>query len=140
MEAIRYDYLSDDAKFIRQEVFMKEQGFQNEFDEIDDGAMLIVLYDEKRPVATCRVFEGEKEHEFVIGRLAVIKDYRGMNLGTRMLDEAEKVVRKQNGVCIMLHAQCRVKKFYEQSGYVEFGEIQCDEGCPHIWMKKMLVK
>lgn len=39
MEAIRYDYLSDDAKFIRQEVFMKEQGFQNEFDETDDGAM-----------------------------------------------------------------------------------------------------
>ena len=33
---------------------------------------------------------------------------------------------------------CRVKKFYIKSGYVEFGAVEDDEGCPHIWMKKQL--
>ncbi len=35
-----------------------------------------------------------------------------------------------------LHAQCRVKNFYEKSGYQAYGEIDEDEGCPHIWMRK----
>lgn len=37
-----------------------------------------------------------------------------------------------------LHAQCRVKSFYEKLGYTEFGEIDDDEGCPHIWMNKQI--
>ena len=47
-----YDFLTDDVKIIRQKVFMEEQGFENEFDGIDDTAIHIVLYDEKTPVAT----------------------------------------------------------------------------------------
>ena len=55
-----YDFLSDDAKMIRESVFMKEQGFENEFDEIDDIAIHIVLYDNKNPVATCRIFKEDE--------------------------------------------------------------------------------
>lgn len=63
-----YDYLTEDAKQIREKVFMQEQGFQNEFDEIDSVAVQIVMYDEtETPVATCRIFEdtekGWKSHE-----------------------------------------------------------------------------
>ena len=43
-----YDYLSESAKFVRQTVFVEEQGFVNELDETDNIAMHIVLYDEKK--------------------------------------------------------------------------------------------
>lgn len=133
-----YDFLTDDVKIIRQKVFMEEQGFENEFDGIDDTAIHIVLYDEKTPVATCRVFKGEEEGSYILGRLAVRKEYRGRSIGTDMMKEAEKLVIHNNGHSLKLHAQCRVKNFYAQSGYEEYGKVEDDEGCPHIWMKKEL--
>jgi len=133
-----YDFLSDDAKMIRESVFMKEQGFENEFDEIDDIAIHIVLYDNKNPVATCRIFKEDEGAAYTLGRLAVMKAYRGKNIGMQMLKEAEKVVAQKDGKEIKLHAQCRVTNFYAQAGYSMYGIIENDEGCPHIWMKKIL--
>lgn len=134
-----YDFLSDDAKIIRKKVFMDEQGFENEFDDTDKVASHIVMYNEnKEPIATCRVFEGSEKNKFIFGRLAVIMPYRGMNIGTKMIREAEKLVLKKGGTSMSLHAQCRVKSFYEKLGYIEFGEIDDDEGCPHIWMNKQI--
>jgi len=40
----KYNYLSEDVIRIRQTVFMEEQGFQNEFDEVDKTATHIVMY------------------------------------------------------------------------------------------------
>lgn len=40
--------INDDIKQIRTDVFMKEQGFENEFDEIDEIAKFVLLsIDEK---------------------------------------------------------------------------------------------
>ena len=39
---------------------------------------------------------------------------------------------------LYLHSQLRAKKFYEKCGFVSFGEIELEENCPHIWMKKSL--
>ncbi len=41
-----YNQLPKDAKFIREEVFMKEQGFLNEFDDIDSRCLHLVIGDE----------------------------------------------------------------------------------------------
>ena len=51
-----FDRLCDDAKKIRTEVFVNEQGFSVEFDEIDDVAVHIVGYDEGKPAAVCRYY------------------------------------------------------------------------------------
>jgi len=132
-----YESLPNDAKDIRKAVFINEQGFQNEFDEIDNEAAHIVLYDEDEvPVATCRVFWDSSMNAYVLGRLAVIKEYRGKSIGSIMLKEAEIYVKKKGGKTIILHAQCRAVEFYKKSGFIEFGKVENDEGCPHIWMKK----
>lgn len=134
-----YDFLSDDAKRIRKKVFIEEQGFKNEFDDTDKIASQIVMYnDNEEPIATCRIFAGAEKGEFIFGRLAVLMPYRGMNIGTKMIGEAEKLVLKKGGTSMRLHAQCRVKSFYEKLGYTEYGSIEDDEGCPHIWMNKLL--
>lgn len=133
-----YDFLSADAKIIRKQVFMEEQGVKNEFDDIDNISFHIVMYDENRPVATCRVYEDIVKNEYILGRLSVVKEYRGMSLGAKMIGEAERIVKEKGGTSIRLHAQCRVTPFYVQQGYEEYGVIEDDEGCPHIWMKKQL--
>jgi predicted GNAT family N-acyltransferase len=68
----------------------------------------------------------------------VIKEYREKKMGTRAVKEAEKCVLEKGGTSISLHAQCRAKEFYNKLGYEEYGEIEDDQGCPHIWMKKDL--
>ena len=46
------------AMEIRKTVFVDEQGFQNEFDDIDFIAVHFVLFDDlDMPIATCRVFK-----------------------------------------------------------------------------------
>lgn len=136
-----YDSLPDEAVEIRENVFVKEQGFEKEFDEIDEKAIHLVMFGEHshKPVATCRIYEGSKPGEFILGRLAVVLECRGMNLGSDMIQKAEEIVRKKGGTFISLHAQCRVKKFYEKLGFCAYGIEDEDEGCPHLWMRKRLI-
>lgn len=49
MEIKIYNQLPDEAKEIRLEVFVKEQGFEEEFDDIDETAAHIVLFDGSFP-------------------------------------------------------------------------------------------
>lgn len=134
-----YETFPDCAKEIREAVFIKEQGFQNELDETDHEAAHLVAFNEhKIPVATCRVFWNAAMNAYTLGRLAVIQQYRGQDIGSAMLAEAEKYVREKGGKTLILHSQCRAVEFYKKSGYTEFGEIEDDEGCPHIWMEKVV--
>lgn len=131
-----YETLPEQAELIRKSVFMDEQDFKDEFDETDNIAWHILLTDGAKPAATCRVFFDKSLDSFVLGRLAVMKEYRGKALGSMAVTEAEKLVASKGGKSIVLHAQCRVREFYEKLGYKAFGEPDYDEDCEHIWMKK----
>ena len=136
MNAKTYTTLPQEAKDIRIKVFMKEQGFENEFDDIDQISSHIVVFDETKPVGTCRFFK-ENNH-YTIGRVAVLKEYRNQHIGNLLLKSAEKEIKKLNGDLIVVHAQVRVSPFYENQGYIQFGQIGDDEGVPHKWMKKRI--
>lgn len=49
MKIKHFDTLPEDAIFIRKEVFVKEQGFKNEFDEKDNEAHFLVGYENDNP-------------------------------------------------------------------------------------------
>ena len=133
--------LPDSAKIIRQVVFEKEQGFVDEFDETDDIATHFVTFDEdEKPIATCRVFRDSTENSYILGRLAVRKEYRHQNIGSLIMQEAEKYVYNIGGKSIALHAQCQAAGFYNKQGFEQFGNIDDEQGCPHMWMKKTLEK
>ena len=136
MDTKMYTTLPQEAKDIRIEVFMKEQGFENEFDDIDNISFHIVVFDEEKPIGTCRFFK-ENDH-YTIGRVAVLKEYRNQHIGNLLLESAEKEIKKLNGALIVVHAQVRVSPFYEKQGYIQFGQIDDDEGIPHMWMKKRI--
>lgn len=135
--------LPDDspAREIRREVFLQEQGFQNEFDAVDAAAWHVVLWLDGNPAATGRVFQKEGEPgTFCIGRIAVRKPRRGMGCGAQVIRRLERLAEELGAVQIELSAQTRVKGFYESMGYFAYGKEYKDEFCPHIAMAKRLVK
>lgn len=138
MEIKTYKYIPEAAKKIRKEVFVREQGFEYEFDDIDNVAVHLVMYEAEDPVATCRIYWNEEKNTYIVGRIAVVLAYRGRHAGAEMLQEAEKQVRVLGGRTLYLHAQCRASEFYEKQGYQETGDIGLEEDCPHIWMYKQL--
>ncbi len=130
--------LPKEAKQIRQQVFIKEQGFKSEYDEKDDIATHIVIYDGDEAVATCRLYEIEPKGTYMFGRLAVKKELRGKGIGSMVMLEAQKFAAQNGGSCIVLHAQIGAKEFYNKVGFSEYGEVEYEQGRPHIWMKKQL--
>ena len=134
-----FESLPEYAQEIRQKVFIQEQGFQEEFDEIDYVAVHFVVFDDsKQPIGTCRVFWNAERNSYILGRLAVLKEARRQNAGRTIMEAAEGYVRKMGGRELQLHAQSRITAFYSRLGFVAFGEEDEEEGCPHIWMKKYI--
>ena len=111
--------INDDIKQIRTDVFMKEQGFENEFDEIDETAKFVLLSIDGKAVGTCRFFPSDIEGDAHIGRMAVRKLYRGQNLGSKIMLAAENGIRRDGFKTCSLSAQVQVKPFYESLGYVD---------------------
>ena len=139
MEIKIFTSLPKSAFEIRNKVFVDEQGFTTEIDDKDDIAVHLVLFDENgTPIATCRIFRENDRDVYVLGRFAVIKEYRGKNIGAFLLNEAEKYVKESGGKLILVHAQQRAAGFYKKSGFTEFGEVEYEEGCPHVCMKKYI--
>lgn len=138
MQIKGYDHLPEEAKKIREAVFVREQGFQMEFDDIDDIATHLVLFEEKLPVGTCRFFLSDEPDCYIVGRIAVVPSCRGKRYGAEILAAAEREIAKRGKKQVKLAAQCRVQPFYEKAGYHAEGEVFYDEHCPHIWLKKEL--
>lgn len=134
-----YDRLPSEALDIRITVFVDEQGFVDEVDDIDNIATHLVMFDNDKAIATCRIFEGENEKEYILGRLCVLASYRGRGLGGEMLKAAERAAAKSGGEVLALHSQYQAREFYAKHGYCEVGELEYEQDCPHIWMKKSLL-
>ena len=127
------------AREIREEVFVREQGFQEEFDTIDHQAYHVLIFKEGRAVATGRTFPKLETGEiWKLGRIAVRKGSRKLGLGAVVVAALEDTARRHGAEAAELSAQIRVQGFYEKLGYQAFGESYLDEGCPHISMKKKL--
>lgn len=124
-----------EAKKVREKVFIHEQGFSYDHDEIDNIAIHMVIFDNNTPIAACRVFESEKSGIYVLGRLAVQKECRGKGVGSMLVESVKEYVSYIGGKSLILHSQLHAKEFYSKLGFEEYGEIEYEDNCPHIWMK-----
>ena len=131
------DKLLPECAYIRKAVFMEEQGFQQEFDEIDDRAYHALILDGETPAAVGRLYT-EDGKTYIIGRIAVMPSYRGKHLGERVVTALEEQAKACGAASIALSAQCRVAGFYEKLGYTQTDDFHMDEFCPHVTMVKSL--
>ncbi len=132
-----FDKLPDEARLIRQEVFMNEQSFKNEFDDTDKCCVHLVLYSDGSPAAVGRLYKtGEKV--CTLGRIAVRKQFRGMGLGAEVMDLLEEKAAGLGAESTAVSAQCAARGFYERLGYRASGQVYLDEHCEHIHMEKNL--
>ena len=132
-----YVSLPPAAQALRQEVFMKEQGFSYEFDETDNTALHLVLFDGEEAIACCRMFPDGPD-AWHIGRVAVRTDRRGQHLGEAIMNEAEAALSLKGAKKLALSAQVQAAGFYKKLGYIQVGDEYLDEHCPHVDMEKQL--
>ena len=134
-----YTFLPEEAKNIRTSVFVDEQHFVDEFDESDDKAIHIVMFDGDLAIGTSRIIYSEEHKSLCIGRFAIIKSYRGKHLGEKLMKVTEQEILKRFGEGeVGVSSQERAAKFYEKQGYRYSGEKYLDQYCPHVWMTKKL--
>ncbi len=126
-----------DARYIREEVFVKEQGFREEFEGRDDTAWHTVIYIGGKPAATGRTYRSD-DGRYIVGRIAVMKEFRGNHLGSEVMRIAEDHLRELGAENAELSAQLRVKQFYESVGYTAVGDTYFEEHVEHIRMIKKL--
>ncbi len=120
-------------KKVREEVFIKEQHVPValEWDGMDQAAQhLLALSDAGEPVGCARLTGGGS-----IGRMAVLKTWRGLGVGRALLTKAVSLYQQQGVERITLSAQMHAIAFYEKSGFEGCGEPYLDADILHIDMR-----
>lgn len=146
--AFTFENNKEEAFKIREQVFVDEQGFTEEFDSIDEDPRMIhlTMHCDGKLAGCARLFPSDIEPKidaeeglWVLGRFAILPEYRKYGLGAKMLEAVEAEAIRHGATRAVLHAQCRVIPFYEKSGYIAFGPIEPEEHVDHQWMQKDLV-
>ena len=132
------DQLEEGGVAVRTAVFVDEQGFQQEFDDIDAHAFHLLVYDDDTAIAAGRLYT-EDGMLYHIGRIAVLPDYRGKHIGQMIVSALEQKAAQCGGTSVSLSAQCRAEGFYKKLGYSKTNDFHMDEFCPHVTMVKSLL-
>lgn len=141
MELRLFQDLPEEARAIRQAVFVEEQGFEEEFDDVDKTATHVVVFDGDQALGTCRFFFDAGRDSYVIGRFAMDKEARGRYIASYMMESVLDILKFMGVPKVELAAQQRVENFYKKNGFIRTDEEGFDEeGCPHVWMRQVLKK
>ena len=131
----------DIAYAIRYAVFVKEQGIPAEL-EIDDSdpiAEHTLAFVDGQCVATARIYlDQQNPSKAKIGRMAVLKDFRGQGIGTALLGETIRAGMMQGASVFELHAQQSAAPFYAKLQFKPDGAIFDEVGIPHQCMRLVL--
>ena len=121
-----------ELKRIREAVFIVEQNVpvELEWDGLDPNARH-VLAQSRGGVAmgTARLLPDGQ-----IGRMAVLKEWRGLGVGSALLEALLQIARNRGFSQVFLNSQTRAVSFYSRRGFkVVSGEFM-DAGIPHVKM------
>ncbi|MBV8379233.1 MAG: GNAT family N-acetyltransferase [Paucibacter sp.] len=136
----RWAELGTDARAIREAVFVQEQRIpiELEWDEADAHCLHAVAFDAGgRAIATGRLLE-HVPGVAKIGRMAVLREARGLGAGRVVLDALMQGARGLGYQEALLHAQLSAKGFYLRAGFEARGAEFDEAGIRHVEMIKAL--
>lgn len=120
-------------RHVRETVFVGEQRVppEMEWDRDDRTALHVVALDaDGKPVGT-----GRLTTDGHIGRMAVLRDWRGVGVGAALLQALTAAARDRGLEEIVLNAQVGAIGFYRRYGYTEEGDTFMEAGIPHRRMR-----
>ena len=101
---------------------------REEFDEHDgEGTRYIILLDSGYPIATCRFYELDRE-TVMIGRVVVLPEYRGKELGRRVMAEAEQWIRELGYQVMEIESRVTAVEFYGKCGFRKMDDAVVKSG------------
>ena len=120
-----------DLRRIREKVFIAEQAVppELEWDTEDPQAVHFLAYEGDYAIGTARLLPDGQ-----IGRVSVLKDWRGLNVGDALLAAVIAEAERRGLHEQRLSAQVQATPFYERHGFRILSEEYLDAGIPHIDM------
>lgn len=135
IDLLPWDQARAHAAPIRFAVFVEEQGVPREIelDELDEACVHAVAFEGARAVATGRLLPDGH-----IGRMAVLKPWRGRGIGALMLSNLIQCAKARGDAEVVLSAQVHAVPFYRAHGFMEEGAPFMEAGIPHQNMRRAL--
>ena len=130
-----YESHTENICAIRYEVFVDEQNVPEELeiDGLDGKAKHVLTFVDDVPIGTGRILSDGH-----IGRVAVLKNYRGLGIGKSIMKELIKCAQDLSLEKVWLSSQWHAHSFYLDLGFVCVGEIYKEAGIDHIKMFRTL--
>lgn len=135
------DWSNDRAALqaIRREVFVSEQGVPEieEWDALDATCRhVLAVSNDGVAIGTGRLVSDGTHAR--IGRMAVLKPWRGRGVGSALLSRLIETARGGGYAEIRLHAQTHALDFYRKHGFTLQGAEFMEAGIPHYEMRLVL--
>lgn len=122
-----------DIRRIREAVFIAEQHVppELEWDADDATAVHFLAYEGDYAIGTARLLPDGH-----IGRVSVLKDWRGLKVGDALMQAAISEAEKRGLKKQQLSAQVHATPFYERLGFRIVSEEFLEAGIPHVDMER----
>jgi len=127
-------------KAVREVVFVQEQQvpLYIEWDDMDATAQHLLVHldddiNQEKPIGCARLLQINGVGK--IGRMAVLKEHRGLGVGMAILQKAIAIHQAQHFNDIKLSAQVHAISFYQRAGFEVISEPYQDANIVHVDMK-----
>jgi predicted GNAT family N-acyltransferase len=133
---VNWDATRDKLRAVRHSVFVEEQHVPEdlEWDDADERAYhVLATSSDGVPIGT-----GRLKLDCHIGRMAVLKGWRGRGVGGTILQSLIAYAEKEGCEIVRLHAQTHAIPFYARYGFTPVGEEFDEAGIPHRLMELRL--
>ena len=127
---------ADALRSVREAVFVQEQRvpLELELDALDPACLHVLATD----AAGRAIGTGRLTPEGSIGRMAVLRDWRGRGVGGAMLQALLRLARERGRDEVSLNAQVDAIAFYRRHGFVAHGARFLEAGIEHQAMRLRL--
>jgi predicted GNAT family N-acyltransferase len=131
VEVVKWIDEYDSLTMIREKVFIEEQKVtsQLEWDGMDENAMHFLVFKDEEAIGCARAVVIKNYMQ--LGRMAVLKEYRGQGIGSALLEKAIVTAKLNQISSIHISAQCYAIDFYLKFGFKVMSDIYLDAEIPH---------
>lgn len=136
VEPVGYAEAAEDLRKVREAVFVLEQGVPAalEWDGSDAACHHVIA----RDAAGTSIGTGRLTPDHRIGRMAVLREWRGRGVGDALLLALLEQARALDWPEVSLHAQVSAESFYARHGFVPQGKRFFEADIEHQAMRRML--